>query len=354
MSGGEPKSLSEHIPVPEREVMSVWRYVVRRLIFMIPMFIGISLMVFLIMYATGDPIQLIIRGNPRLLQHPEVIQEIRAYYGLDKSIPEQYLTWLWNFLNLNLGKSIYGGRPVNLLVGSWIFETIKLQVIALVLSLVVSVFVGILSARRQYSKLDYAVTTTALFGVSMPVFWFAIVLILIFSFTLGWLPSSGAYGATRVWPSMEPATDANTFELFVDHVYHLILPSLVLTFANIALYVRIIRASMLEILRQDYVLAARASGLPESRVIYSHAFRNALSPLVTLVGLYFGAIVAGAPITETVFSWPGLGRAYVQATLGLDFPVVMGITMIIVIMTLVANLMTDLTYAMIDPRIRVE
>lgn len=334
--------------------MAVWKYILRRLLFMIPMFIGISVMVFMIMYATGDPVQLIVRGNPRLLQNPQVLNEIKAYYGLDKPLPEQYLTWLWKFINLNLGKSVYGGRPVNLLVQSWIFETIKLQLVALVLSLTLSIFIGILSARKQYSKTDYAVTTTALFGVSMPVFWVAIILILVFSFSLGWLPSAGAYGATRIWPSLKPIAEANVFELFVDQMYHLILPALVLTFANLALYVRIIRATMLEILRQDYVLAARASGLPESKVVYSHAFRNALSPLITIVGLYFGGIVAGAPITETVFSWPGLGRFYVQATLGLDFPVVMGITMIIVLMTLAANLITDLGYAVIDPRVRVE
>lgn len=334
--------------------MAVWKYILRRLLFMIPMFIGISVMVFLIMYATGDPVQLIIRGNPRLLQNPVALEAIKAYYGLDKPLAEQYLAWLWKFMNLNLGKSVYGGRPVNLLVQSWIFETIKLQLVALALSLTLSIFIGILSARKQYSKTDYAVTTTALFGVSMPVFWFAIILILVFSFRLGWLPSAGAYGATRIWPSLKPITEANGFELFVDAIYHIILPALVLTFANLALYVRIIRATMLEILRQDYVLAARASGLSENKVIYSHAFRNALSPLLTIVGLYFGAIVAGAPITETVFSWPGLGRFYVQATLVLDFPVVMGITMIIVLMTLGANLITDLGYAVIDPRVRVE
>jgi peptide/nickel transport system permease protein len=334
--------------------MGVWKYIARRLVFMIPMFIGISVMVFLIMYATGDPIKLIVRGNPRILQSAQALAEIKKYYGLDKPIIVQYLTWLWNFINLNLGKSVYGGRPVNLLVGSWAFETIKLQLVALVLSLTASIFIGILSARKQYSKTDYAVTTTALFGVSMPVFWVGIILILIFSFDLGWLPSNGAYAATKVWPSLKPIAEANGFDLFVDSLYHLALPALVLTFANLALYVRIIRSTMLEVLRQDYVLAARASGLPERMVIYSHAFRNALSPLLTLVGLYFGAIIAGAPITETVFSWPGLGRFYVAATLDLDFPVIMGITMIIVLMTLFANLVTDMGYAVVDPRVRVE
>jgi len=334
--------------------LSVWKYVLRRLLFMIPMFIGISIIVFLLMYAAGDPLQIIVRGNPRILQNPAFLESIKAYYGLDKSLPEQYLRWLWNFLNLNLGNSVYGGRPVNLLVGAWFWETVKLQLVALAFSLALSIYAGILSARKQYSKTDTAVTTISIFGISMPVFWFGIILILFFSFTLGWLPSSGAYGATRVWPSLKPVAEATSAELLVDHVLHLVLPSLVLTYANLALYVRIIRSNMLEVLRQDYILAARASGLPERKVLYSHAFRNVLSPLVTLVGLYFAGIVAGAPITETVFSWPGLGRFYVQATLGLDFPVIMGITMIIVVMTLVANIVADLAYAVVDPRVRIE
>lgn len=334
--------------------MSVLRYVARRLIYMIPMFIGISILVFFTMYAAGDPLYIITRGNPRVLQNPEILDDIRRYYGLDKSLPEQYVTWLSNFLSFNLGKSIYGGRPVNFLVGSWFWETVKLQLVALVFAVSIAIFVGILSARKQYSKTDAVVTTTSLFGISMPTFWIGIILILIFSSSLGWLPSSGAYGFNILWPWRIPVEEGGWFEYQVDALLHLIMPAAVLTFANLALFVRIIRASMLEVLRQDYILAARASGLPERKVIYSHAFRNVLSPLVTLIGLYFGAIIAGAPATETVFNWPGLGRFYVQATQGLDFPVIMGLTMIIVIMTLVANLITDLMYAVIDPRVRVE
>lgn len=334
--------------------MSVLKYVVRRLAFMIPMFVGISIIVFLTMYAAGNPLQIIIRGNPRILQNPDYIKAIEAYYGLDKPIPIQYLTWLSNFLRLNLGNSLYGGLPVNSLVGGWIWLTVELQLIPLILALAISIYVGVLSARKQYSKTDAVVTTTALFGISMPTFFFGILLVLAFSAHLGWLPSFGAVGATRLWPWMKPVEQGTPFEFFVDHLMHLILPTIVLTYVNLAMFVRVIRASMLEVLRQDYILAARASGLPEGKVIYSHALRNALSPVLTLVGLYFGAIVAGAPMTERVFSWPGLGRAYVNATEGLDFPVIMGITMIVVVMTLVTNLITDLLYAVIDPRIRIE
>ncbi len=334
--------------------MSVLRYVARRLLFMIPMFIGISILVFLTMYAAGDPIKIIVRGNPRILQNVAYLNAIRAYYGLDKPIPLQYLTWLSNFVQLNLGSSLYGGLPVNSLVGGWFWLTVELQLIPLVLALTISIYVGTLSARKQYSKTDTVVTTTALLGVSMPTFFFGVLLILMFSSRLGWLPSFGAVGATKLWPWMKPVEQGTPFEFFVDHLMHLTLPTIVLTYVNLAMFVRIIRSSMLEVLRQDYILAARASGLPERKVIYSHAFRNALSPVITLVGLYFGSIVAGAPMTEYIFSWPGLGRAYVAATNGLDFPVVMGITMIVVVMTLATNLITDLLYAVVDPRVRIE
>jgi len=321
---------------------------------MVPLFLGISILVFLMMYAAGDPVMLLIRGNPRLLQNPQALQAISAYYGFDRPIIEQYFRWLLNFLRLDLGRSVYGGRPVNQQVAAWIATTAELQLVALVAALSISIYVGILSARKQYSVTDTVVTTASIFGVSIPVFWFGVVMIIVFCFTLGWLPSAGAFGATKVWPSLKPVAEATSFELFIDHISHLILPAVVLTYVNLALYVRVIRANMLEVLRQDYILAARASGLPERRVVYSHAFRNIMIPIVTLVGLYFGGILAGAPITETVFSWPGLGRYYVNATLILDYPVIMGITMIIVVMTLFANLVVDLCYAFIDPRVRVD
>ncbi len=308
---------------------------------MIPLFIGISVLSFLLIYAAGDPVRIILLGKPNV--SAETVAAIKAYYGLDKPIPIQYVNWLSNLLRGNFGNSLYGGRPVNLIIGSWFWETIKLQLVSVILSLVISIPIGVLSARKQYSKLDVAVTSTALFGVSMPVFWFGIVLIIVFAFTLGWLPGSGAHGAPYLWWG-DPTLDA---------IAHIILPATVLTYVSLAQNVRLIRANMLEVLRSDYILALRASGLPDRIVIYKHALRNTITPVLTFLGLSLGTIIAGAPITETTFGWPGLGRRFVEAALGLDFPVIMGITMILTVMTLVANLITDLSYAAIDPRIRI-
>ena len=318
------------------------RYVVRRLVYMIPVLVGVSVLSFLVMYAAGDPIRIMLIGKPNITM--ETIEALKSYYGLDKPIPVQYLNWLWNLLQGNFGRSLYAARPVNQIIGSWFLETIKLQLISISLALIISIFVGVLSAKKQYSKLDLTVTPIALFGVSMPTFWFGIILIIIFSFNLGWLPSSGAYGDPIKWWGNP----------FLDSVAHIILPTIVLTYVSLAQNIRLIRANMLEVLRQDYILAAKASGLPERVVTYKYALRNAISPVVTYLGLSLGGIIGGAPITETVFGWPGLGRRFVDAALQLDFPVVMAITMIITIMSLVANLITDISYAVLDPRIRIE
>lgn len=239
-----------------------------------------------------------------------------------------------------------GGTAVTTLIGDYAWETFKLQLVALFFSLLLSIPIGVISARRQYSKLDVSVTTTSLIGTCIPIFYMGIVAILIFSYFLGWFP----YGQAH---SLEP-TRYPFGSYAIDEVWHLVMPGAVLTFATLAPIVLLVRSSMLEILRQDYVLAAKASGLSERSVIYKHALRNALIPVVTYVGLYFGGMLAGAPITETVFNWPGVGRLYVEATSRLDFPVIMGITVFVTLMVLFANLITDITYAYIDPRIRIE
>ena len=319
---------------------AMFRYIVRRLLYMIPVFLGISIISFLVMYAAGDPFDIIRLGRPTLTQ--ETINALKRYYGLDQPIPIQYLNWLSNLLQGNFGKSLYGGRPVNLLIGSWIGETVKLQLISILLALAISIPIGINSAKKQYSKQDIAVTSISLFGVSMPTFWLGLILIIIFSHQLGWLPSHGAYGAPYLWFN-NPLLDA---------IAHLILPVTVLVYVMLAQNIRLIRANMLEILRSDYVLAARASGLSERKVIYKYALRNAIGPVITYLGIALGTIIAGAPMTEYVFNWPGLGRRFVDAAMKLDFPVVMGITMIITAMTLIANLIIDIFYVYIDPRIR--
>ncbi len=318
----------------------MFRYIVRRILYMIPVFLGISIISFFVMYAAGDPLQIIRMGRPTITQ--ETIDYLKAYYGLDKPVPIQYLSWLSNLLRLDFGKSLFGGRPVNMLIGSWAWETVKLQLISILLAFGIAIPIGINSAKKQYSKQDLAVTSISLFGVSMPTFWLGLILIIVFSYRLGWLPSAGAHGSPYLWFGNH----------ILDSLAHLILPVTVLVYVMLAQNIRLIRANMLEILRTDYILAARASGLSERKAIYKYALRNAIGPVITYLGISLGAIIAGAPMTEYVFNWPGLGRRFVDAAMKLDFPLVMGITMIITVMMLIANLIIDICYVIIDPRIR--
>ena len=312
--------------------MSIIKYVLRRALYLIPVFFGITLLVFSIERLAGDPIQL-------LTAH---------YFGLDKPVYAQYLLWLFELFMGDLGSSyaVYSGVSVNYLVATRVWTTLEIQLLGLVLSLVIAIPIGVLSARKRYSFLDVTVTNSALVGTSIPIFFLGIVFILGFGYYLGWFPSGGAQSTI---PSQYFLGDQT-----LDQLWHLTLPTAVYTFALLAPIVLLVRSSMLEVLRQDYILAARASGLSERTVIYKHALKNALIPIVTYIGLYFGGLLAGAPITETVFNWPGVGRLFVDATNVLDFPIVQGIVVLITLMTLVANIITDLTYAYIDPRIRLE
>jgi ABC-type dipeptide/oligopeptide/nickel transport system permease component len=330
-----------------RQIRTVYRsplfkYILRRLLYMIPLAVGISIIAFVTMYAAGDPISLIRAGKPNVNQ--ATIDGLKAYYGLDKPVPIQYLNWLSNILRLDFGKSLYGGRPVNILIGPEILPTIELQIISLLIAFAISIPIAVHSARKPYSKQDLAVTSFALFGVSMPTFWLGLILIIIFSFTLGWLPSAGAQGAAGFLWWGTPVFDV---------IAHFILPVAVLVYVSLAQNIRLIRANMLEILRSDYILAARASGISERKVVYRYALRNAITPAITFLALALGGMLAGAPMTEYVFSWPGLGRQYVSSTLSLDFPTIMAITMLITVMTLIANLVMDILYVYIDPRVRI-
>jgi ABC-type dipeptide/oligopeptide/nickel transport system permease component len=321
---------------------SMFRYIVRRLLYMIPVVIGISIIAFITMYAAGDPISLIKAGKPNIDQ--TTIESLKVYYGLDKPIPIQYISWLANIVQLDFGKSLYGGGPVNGIIIPKIWPTIELQIVSLLIAFAISIPIAVYSAKKPYSKQDIAVTSFSLFGVSMPTFWFGLILIIVFSFNLGWLPSAGSIGAAGfLWWGNSG----------LDAIAHLILPVIVLVYVSLAQNIRLIRANMLEVLRSDYILAARASGISERKVIYRYALRNAITPAVTFLGISLGGMIAGAPMTEYVFSWPGLGRQYVASTMGLDFPTVMGITMIITVMTLIANLVMDILYVYIDPRVRI-
>jgi len=323
--------------------LSVLKYVLRRSLYLIPVFFGITLLVFTIERLAGDPVQLYTALNPHIDEAQR--QALRQYLGLDQPIQNQYFTWLSELFTLNLGYS-YSSGLVSTLIAEKVWATLELQLIGLALSLVIAIPIGILSARRRYSILDVTVTNSSLIGTSIPVFFLGVAFILIFGYYLHWFPSGGFQSAI---PSQYPYGS-----LVLDRLWHLVLPSAVYTLALLAPVVLLVRSSMLEVLRQDFILAARASGLSERTVIYKHALRNALIPIVTYVGLYFGGLLAGAPVTETVFNWPGVGAQFVVSTTQLDFPVIQAIVVLITIMTLIANLITDVTYAYIDPRIRLE
>jgi ABC-type dipeptide/oligopeptide/nickel transport system permease component len=322
------------------------RYIIRRILYLIPLFLGILIIVFAATRIAGDPVRLMTALTPHIT--PDFRQRLTEYYGLDKPLYHQFFIYLLQLFQGDLGNSyvIRGGTAVTKLIGDYVWATLQLQLAALCLSLLIAIPIGVLSAKRQYSKLDVSVTTTSLLGTCIPIFYMGIIAIIIFSYFLGWFPPAGAHS---IMPERYPFGN-----YIIDGLWHLALPTAVLTFATLAPIVLLVRSSMLEVLRQDYILAARASGLSERTVIYKHALRNALIPVVTYVGLYFGAMLAGAPITETVFNWPGVGRLFVEATNKVDFPVIMGITVFITLMTLIANLITDITYGYIDPRIRVE
>jgi len=323
--------------------LSIIKYVLRRSLYLIPVFFGITLLVFTIERLAGDPVQLYTALNPHITEQQR--QLLRQSLHLDQPIQVQYLSWLSDLFSLNLGFSFKGGS-VATLIAQKIWATLELQLLGLTLSLLIAIPIGVLSARKRYSAIDVTITSTSLIGTSIPIFFLGVAAILIFGYNLHWFPSGG-YESTL--SSQYPFGN-----LVLDHLWHLVLPTTVYTFAILAPVVLLVRSSMLEVLRQDYSLAARESGLKDRTVVYKHGLRNALIPIVTYVGLYFGGLLAGAPVTETVFNWPGVGRQFVESTTQLDFPVIQAVVVIITLMTLVANLITDVTYAYIDPRIRLE
>jgi peptide/nickel transport system permease protein len=312
-------------------------------LYLVPVFFGITLLVFTIERLAGDPVQLYTALNPRITEQQREL--LRKSLHLDQPIQVQYLSWLSDLFHLSLGNSFSGGS-VATLIAQRIWATLELQLLGITLSLIIAIPIGITSARKRYSALDVTITSTSLIGTSIPIFFLGVAAILIFGYNLHWFPSGGFQSTL---PSQYPYGN-----LLLDQLWHLFLPATIYTFAILAPVVLLVRSSMLEVLRQDYILAAKASGLKDRTVIYKHGLRNALIPIVTYVGLYFGGLLAGAPVTETVFNWPGVGRMFVDYTTQLDFPVIQAIVVIITLMTLVANLITDVTYAYIDPRIRLE
>jgi peptide/nickel transport system permease protein len=320
-------------------------YTIRRILSSLPTLLGISLLTFTIIHlAPGGPLKfsLALQGNIS----PEYFLEMEKRLGLDRPIWEQYLIWLKNIITGNLGTSYISEIPIVDLVKIFALNTLKLMLSSEILAVMIAVPLGIISAVKRDSLIDNTSRFASLFGVSMPTFWTGIMFIFFFSVRLNLLP---VFGASTIGIDY-----GSPLEAFWDQFKHMVLPVTVLGLSNAALITRLVRSSMLEVLNQDYITTARAKGLSENIVIYKHALRNALLPVVTVVGMSMGFLLAGATVTETVFAWPGMGRFVVQSTFNRDYPAIMAVTMIVGVMVVVSNLITDLAYGYLDPRIRYE
>ncbi|WP_158743849.1 ABC transporter permease [Acidisphaera sp. L21] len=317
------------------------RFIGRRAAFALVLVVGVSAIVFFLVNAIGNPIAMLISGQPNATE--DQIAALTAYYHLDQPAWQRYLAWLVRLAHFDLGSSITYNQPVWQMLYVWGWETLKIQIPAIIISILISIPLAMTAARRQNSRSDMSIMAGSLLGHAMPTFLMGIVLILVFAYWLGWVPSYGAYSLRApAWHSV-----------FLDGLWHMVLPVGMLTVFNTATFTLLLRASLIDVLRQDFVVAARASGLPERRILYGHALRNAFIPVLTYLGIAFGLMLATAPVTETVFTWPGLGFLYINAIQQLDYPVIMGETVVIAVMLVGATLLTDIAYVAIDPRIRI-
>jgi len=287
---------------------------------------GVSVLVFsIIRLIPGDPAEAM--AGPHATR--EMIERIRTEFGLDKPIHLQFLRFMSGLLRGDLGRSIRTQRPVMAEILDRLPHTLELAAASMLLATVFGMLAGIISAAKPYSFFDHLSMFLALVGISLPVFWLGLMLMLLFSLKLGWLPAAGR-----------------------GTLAHLVLPSITLAAASMALIARMTRSSLLEVLRQEYVVAARAKGLPERDVLFRHALKNALVPVITIIGLRFGTLLSGAVLTETVFAWPGVGRLMVDSISARDYPVVQGAVLVLALSFVFINLAVDLLYAVFNPRIR--
>lgn len=318
-------------------------YIVRRLLFMIPLLLGITIITFVVVHLSpGGPADMLTGLSPKV--SAEAKARLHSLYGLDKPFHVQYWLWLSRLVRFDFGRSFKDGRLVIIKILERLPATLLLNVLSLLLIFFIALPIGIISAVRQDSFFDKGMTVFVFLGFSVPAFWLALLLMVLFGVVLGWLPISGMHSVNFPYFSF--------WGKLWDIIKHLILPVFVSAFGGLAYLSRYSRTSMLEVLRQDYIRTARAKGLSEKKVIYRHALRNALIPIVTLLGLSLPALIGGGFIFETIFAWPGMGRLGYQAIMARDYPVIMGVGVIAALLTLVGNLIADITYAFIDPRIR--
>ncbi len=304
------------------------RFLLRRLLLTIPVIVGVATLVFsLIHLVPGDPVQAMLGESAS----PQDVAQLRTRLGLDRPLYQQYASFARGAVRGDLGISLRTNQPVTAVILERMPATLELALAAMLVALVVAIPLGIIAAVRAGTRVDHAATTVALVGISMPTFWLGPILAIVFSVWLGWLPVSGR------------GTSAN-----------LVLPAITLGAPLAAMLARMTRASVIEELRELYVLAARARGVSEVRAVLAHAFRNSLIPIVTVIGLQFGSVLTGAVITETIFAWPGVGRLLVQSISARDYPAVQGCILLIAITYVSMNLLIDVLYGVLDPRIRYE
>jgi len=312
----------------------VARQLLGRIASLLPILIGVSVVVFLLVrLIPGDPVVALLGMEAT----PEAIAALRERYKLDDPWPVQYFAWMGSLLTGDLGRSVQSGREVLPLLMDALLPTLWLSLAATVVSLAIAIPTGVIAATRRDTGADALASLLSLFGLSMPSFWIGVLLILLFSIHLPILPASGY---------VAPSDDFGRFLL------HLILPAITLGTALAAAIMRMTRATMLEVLEADYVRTARAKGLPRRKVIWKHAYRNAQIPIITLIGIQFGQVLGGVVITETIFSWPGIGKLTVDAIFARDYPVVQGAVLLTATLFVLINLATDILYTVVDPRLR--
>ena len=337
--------------------MSLHAYILRRLVLTGPLLVGITLVAFIISHAVpADPV--VANLGQRAMSDSTIVAAFRAEWGLDRPVYEQYLTYVANLLRGNLGRSIKSRRPVAEDLRQYLPATVELATTSIVLAVLIGVPFGIISAIRRNRWIDHIVRILSLIGVSAPVFWLALVGLFILYARLGWLPGPGRLDIGLTPPRhitglyvVDSLLTGNMTTL-VSALRHLILPALVLASYTMGLITRVTRSSLLEVLAQDYVRTARAKGLKETTVIIRHALSNALIPVVTVLGLSYGNLLAGTVLTESIFAWPGIGQYAFRASISLDFPAIMGVSLLVALIFILVNLIVDVTYTFLDPRLR--
>jgi len=343
------------LPLPSRLFV---RFLARRLAALVLLGVGITFVAFVLTeLVPGDPAAANL--GQRAIGDPEAVRAFREHYGLDKPLPVQYVTYLQHLAVGDLGESQQSHRQVRTDLAEYVPATAELAVTSILIALVLGITLGVIAAIRRNKLTDQVLRVISLGGISMPTFWLALVALYVFFFQLGWVPGSG-----RLDPGVQPAQHitglytfdalvAGDFDVFTSAMQHLILPACVLAAYNIGLLTRFTRSAVLEVINNDYVLAARAKGLPERTVILRHVLRAALPPIITVGGLAFANVMTGTVLVESIFSWPGIGQYAFHSATTLDLPAIMGVSLFVAVVYIAVNFTVDVLYGIVDPRIRV-